>query len=137
MNIGDHTFIDCADGTVFAMGNKKGLHIPKTVYMKFNQLVQQNSFLEIGHIPSQDLWYALLGDQVVWSNQPLETDAPETETKFKSLKSLFVNKGKKKPPKKHKVEEKPKKFNRFTALIEKSDEVNPDQVIKRKIQWKD
>jgi len=73
INIGEHTFIDYSDGTVYAMGNKKGLHIPRTIYIKFNQLAQQNSFLELGHIATRDLWYALLGDQIIWSNQPIET----------------------------------------------------------------
>jgi len=105
-------------------------YLSKALRNKFLQLSEQYNILSIGRLIGP-LWYALVGDNLVWSNQPLEI------VKDPSLQTGDCRPAPMIPMK--------KKFNRYTALLdddtkkEKTKDITgiiPDNT-NRKIQWKD
>jgi len=86
--------------------------IPASIYQDILILAQNYNLFQIGYHPD-GVWYALMGDRLIWSrpeiitevpNNPIITALPKTEIPMK---------------------EPPKRFNRYTALTERNgDEKN-------------
>ena len=79
-------------------------YAPKIIYAKFFKLLERHPTLKVGCLPVSDVWYALVGAQIIWSTTPIAI-AP-----YNPLELDYEEKAKNISPK--------KRFSRFTALLE-------------------
>ena len=82
-----------------------GLKIPHDIFLEMHECAQKHFLCNFGYIDSNttyylttDLWYAMLCDHIIWSNQPISLSKPEEFGEPAEMKN---------------------KFNRYTALLNK------------------